>query len=99
MLVFGCRKHILGSIMQVQASARQAIMLHALSHLPLMAAEDKVIMDHLRVTPFVDTDSGNLKPPCALHDPRRAPTALELIKIWQHVWAFFPLLLVKQVPR
>lgn len=68
---------MLGIIAGLTPSARQSVMLHALSHLPLMAAEDPAILDHLRVTPFVDTKSGKLAPCGALHDPRYAHKALE----------------------
>ena len=65
-----CRRHILGRLQDLSAPTRQAVMLHALSHLPLMVAEDHKVLDHLRVTPFVDTESGRLQPPGVLYDPR-----------------------------
>lgn len=68
--VFVCRRHVLGRLREVAAPARQAAMLYALSHLPLMVAEDQAILDHLRVTPFVDTECGKLQSPGALYDPR-----------------------------
>lgn len=64
------RKHVLGSLGALPAPARQAIMLHALYHLPLLVAEDPAVVDHLRLTPFVDTKSGKLHPPGVLYDPR-----------------------------
>ncbi len=63
---------MLGRLPDQSAAARQAIMLYALSHLPLMVAEDHAVLDHLRVTPFVDTESGKLQPPGVLYDPRQA---------------------------
>ncbi|BDA44284.1 probable Sacsin [Coccomyxa sp. Obi] len=64
------RRHVLGRLREVAAPARQAVMLYTLSHLPLMVAEDQAILDHLRVTPFVDTECGKLQSPGALYDPR-----------------------------
>lgn len=65
-----CRRHVLGRVHELSTPARQAMMLHALSHLPLMVAEDNAVLDHLRVTPFVDIESGKLQPPGVLYDPR-----------------------------
>jgi len=48
-------------------------MLSVLSKLPQLLAEDAMIRDLLSVTPFVDTNSGTLQPPSALHDPRCYP--------------------------
>lgn len=68
--VFVGRRHVLGRLHELAAPARQAVMLFTLSHLPIMVAEDHAILDHLRVTPFVDTECGKLQSPGALYDPR-----------------------------
>ena len=61
---------MLGRLGELGVPARQAMMLHALARLPQLAQEDRVVLDHLRVAPFVDTRSSALQPPSALYDPR-----------------------------
>ena len=61
---------MLGRLGELAVPARQAMMLHALVRLPQLIQEERVILDHLRVAPFVDTQSGALQPPSALYDPR-----------------------------
>ncbi len=64
---------MLGRLGELGAPARQAMMLHALERLPQLAQGDRVVLDHLRVSPFVETKAGALQPPSALYDPRSAP--------------------------
>ena len=54
----------------MDSSARQAMMLHALLRLPELMSQDRVVLDHLRIAPFVDTEAGALQPPSALYNPR-----------------------------
>ncbi len=68
---------MLGRLEQLEPSARQALMLHALLRLPALIAQDRVILDHLRIAPFVDTAAGGLQPPSALYNPRCPPPCLD----------------------
>ncbi len=61
---------MLGRLNQLKAGDRDRLMAAMLRQLPALIAEDKGIVDHLRVTPFVPTTSGSLQAPQALHDPR-----------------------------
>ena len=64
------RKHVLGRLQGLPAAARQALMLHALLRLPQLLAEDRVILDRMRIAPFVDTAAGPLQAPSSLYNPR-----------------------------
>ena len=61
---------MLGRLNQLKADVRDRLMAAMLRQLPALIAEDRNIVDHLRVSPFVPTASGSLQAPQGLHDPR-----------------------------
>ena len=84
---------MLGRLQDLSAAARRALMLHALLRLPQLLGEDRVVLEHLRVAPFVDTGAGSLQAPSSLYNPRcpafagmrQVSTALDRLQISHHV--------------
>ncbi|KAL3643316.1 hypothetical protein CASFOL_014131 [Castilleja foliolosa] len=64
------KSHVLNRIKQLEPDVCNRIMLSVLQELPQLCLEDASFRESLRNLDFVPTDSGTLKSPAVLYDPR-----------------------------